>query len=76
MLKQLGSYIGQYKKYAILTPIFVILEVVCELIMPRVMAAIVDVGIPGGDLGYIIRMGALMLALAAISMAVGVLSAR
>ena len=45
MVKKLFSYIGEYKKYAILTPLLVVVEVVCELIMPRFMAKIVDVGI-------------------------------
>ena len=49
MLKTLAAYLEGYKKYALLAPLFVILEVVCELILPRVMAKIVDVGIETGD---------------------------
>ena len=76
MLKTLASYLREYKRLAILAPIMVILEVVCELILPRVMAKIVDVGIANADLSYILRMGALMLGLSALAMLCGVLSAK
>ncbi len=76
MLKTLGAYLSQYKRYALLAPLFVVLEVVCELILPRVMAKIVDVGIAEGDVPYIVRMGALMVVLAALAMALGVLAAK
>ena len=49
MLKKLASYIKEYKKDTILTPIFVILEVVMEVIIPLLMANIIDVGIQNGD---------------------------
>ena len=64
MLKKLASYLGEYRKYAVLTPLLVILEVACELSLPRFMAAIVDVGIASGDLPYILKMGGVMLVLA------------
>lgn len=76
MIKKLGAYIGQYKKYAILTPALVVLEVICELILPRLMAGIVDVGITRGDMPYILKNGGIMLALATVSMVCGVLAAR
>ena len=76
MLKTLASYLREYKRLAILAPIMVILEVICELILPRVMAKIVDVGIANADLSYILKMGALMLGLSALAMLCGVLSAK
>ena len=76
MLKTLASYLREYKRLAILAPIMVILEVICELILPRVMAKIVDVGIANADLAYILRMGAVMLGLSALAMLCGVLSAK
>ena len=76
MLKTLASYLREYKRLAILAPIMVILEVICELILPRVMAKIVDVGIANADLSYILRMGAVMLGLSALAMLCGVLSAK
>ena len=47
MIKKLLSCVGEYKKYAILTPIVMIGEVVMEVLIPLVMAKIIDVGIQG-----------------------------
>ena len=68
MLKKFLPYLGEYKKYAVLTPLLMVLEVLCELALPRFMANIVDVGIPGNDLSYILKMGGIMLVLAVGSM--------
>ncbi len=76
MLKTLAGYLGQYKRYALLAPLFVVLEVACELVLPRVMAQIVDVGIENGDVPYILRMGILMVGLAVLAMILGVLAAK
>lgn len=76
MVKKLSVYIGQYRRWAILAPVLVFVEVICEIIMPRLMAAIVDVGIAHSDMGYILRVGGVMLALAAVGMACGVTSAK
>ena len=64
MLKKLFPYLGEYKHLAIITPLLMILEVACELALPRFMANIVDVGIVQGDLNYILKMGGIMLVLA------------
>ncbi len=76
MLKKLLPYLGQYKKYAILAPVFVVFEVACELVLPLLMADIIDVGIAAGDTGYILRKGGLMVALAALAMFFGGMSAK
>ena len=79
MLTKLFKYIRGYGKAALLAPLLVILEVVCELILPRLMSQIIDVGIAdvtNGDFGYILRIGAVMLALAVFSMITGTLSVR
>lgn len=57
MVKRLAVYIRPYEKWALLAPVLVVLEVICEIIMPRLMASIVDVGIANGDMGHILRMG-------------------
>ncbi len=75
MIKKLLSYVGEYKKWILLAPVLMVAEVVCELILPRLMAAIVDVGIANGDMDAILKNGLLMLLLAAIGMAAGVLAA-
>ena len=76
MVKKLLAYVGEYKKWVLLAPVLMVIEVVCEIILPRLMAAIVDVGIAGSDMGAIVQNGLLMLLLAAVGMAAGVLSAR
>ena len=76
MLSLFLTHLEGYKKDAVKSPILIILEVICELLLPLVMAEIVDVAIPSGDTGYIFTLGAAMLLLAAISMACGVLAAK
>ena len=76
MLKKLFPYMGGYKHLALITPLLMILEVACELALPRFMAGIVDVGVAQGDLGYILKMGGVMLALAVCSMLCGMLGAK
>ena len=76
MLKKFLPYLGEYKKYAVLTPLLMVLEVLCELALPRFMANIVDVGIPGNDLSYILKMGGIMLVLAVGSMLCGMFGSR
>ena len=70
------THLQGYKKDAVKAPILIILEVICELLLPLVMAEIVDTAIPSGDVQYIFQMGAIMLLLAGISMLCGVLAAK
>ncbi len=76
MIKKLASYVKEYKKYAILTPIFVILEVVMEVIIPLLMAKIIDVGIQNNDTKYILEIGALLIVSAIMSLIFGMLSGK
>ena len=79
MLSKLFKYIRGYEKAAILAPLLVIAEVICELILPRLMSQIIDVGIAdvtNGDFPFILRIGAVMLVLAVLSMITGTLSVR
>ena len=76
MIKKLASYVKEYKKSAILTPIFVILEVVMEVIIPLLMANIIDVGIQNSDIDYILEMGILLIISAILSLTFGMLSGR
>jgi len=74
MIKSLGQYIREYKWVSIITPIFMMLEVVFETLIPKMMSSIVDYGInvPGGDMQHIYKMGAIMLALALGSLLTGI----
>ena len=76
MFKKLSKYVKEYKKDAILTPIFVILEVVMEVVIPLLMARIIDVGIQNGDVKYIVEIGGLLIVCAILSLTFGMLSGR
>jgi len=76
MIRKLFPYIGKYKIYAVLAPIAIIIEVFLEVNIPRIMAKIVDIGIANRDLEYILKMGAMMILMAAASLALGALAAR
>lgn len=76
MLKKLLSCVGEYKKYAILTPIVMLGEVIMEVLIPLVMACIVDYGIGGGDTSYTVKMGLLMALMAIFSLACGALGGK
>ena len=74
MVKTLLAQVKQYKKYSILAPIFVIIEVVMEVMIPYLMADLIDKGISAGDMSVIIRLGGIMIGAAIISLIAGVLS--
>ena len=76
MIKKLASYIKEYKKASILTPVFVVLEVVMEVIIPMLMSKIIDVGIPNSDIKYIMEICILLTLSAIMSLAFGMLSGR
>lgn len=76
MLKTLGSQIKEYKKASIATPIFMILEVIMETVIPLMMGSIIDYGVNVGDAGHIYRMGALMLLAACFSLFCGFMGGK
>ena len=63
MLKTLGAQVKEFKKASIATPIFMILEVIMEMIIPFMMASIIDDGVEKGDLHHIYVVGAFMVCL-------------
>lgn len=67
-MKSLLKYLKKYKKESILAPLFKMLEASFELLIPLVMASIIDVGIAGSDTGYVIRMCGIMIALGFIGL--------
>ena len=74
MLKTLMSCIGQYKRDALFAPLFVVLEVVMEVLIPLFMADLIDKGIAAGNMPYIQKMGLFLVFCALVSLAFGVLS--
>ena len=75
-LKILFSYLGAYRRDAILGVLFVTAETALELFIPVIMANIIDVGVPAGDINYLLLQGAYMLVCAAFSLALGLGYAR
>ena len=76
MIRTLASQIKEYKKVSIATPIFMILEVIMETIIPMMMASIIDNGVSVGDAGHIYKMGALMLLAACFSLFCGFMGGK
>ena len=76
MLSLFLTHLKGLKRDAVKSPIFILLEVFFELLLPLIMSEIVDVAIPGGDVSYIFKLGGLMLLVSGASMACGVLSAK
>ncbi|MCD7890425.1 MAG: ABC transporter ATP-binding protein/permease [Ruminococcus sp.] len=76
MYKKILSYVGEYKKYTLLSPLSIIGEVAMEVLIPTVMAMIIDNGIKQGDVSYVVKMGILMVIMAACSLCFGALAGR
>ena len=76
MIKQLLPCLGKYKKDAILAPIFVTLEVFLDILIPLLMADLIDLGIDMGNMGYIARCGVILVVMCIVSLAFGALSGR
>ncbi|MBO5622735.1 MAG: ABC transporter ATP-binding protein [Butyrivibrio sp.] len=71
MLKTLLSQVKEYKRPSILTPLCMIGEVICEMIIPILMARIVDRGIYGNDMAFILRCGVMMIVIALLGLFAG-----
>ena len=76
MVKKLLSCVGEYKKFVVLTPIVMLGEVLMEVLIPRVMAVIVDDGINKGDISLTVKMGLMMAGMAIFSLLCGSLGGR
>lgn len=67
-MKSLLRYLSSYKKESVFAPLFKLLEALFELFVPLVMARIIDIGIKNGDIGYILKMGGLLILLGIIGL--------
>lgn len=76
MLKTLAAHIKEFKKDSLLTPVFMILEVIMETIIPLMMASIIDDGVEAGNMNHIYFMGSLMVVTAFISLWAGVMGGK
>lgn len=75
-MKKLLPFMKKYKVFAILSPILMILEVLADIIIPYLMAFIVDIGIVNRDINYIIKIGLIMVISALLGMTFGVMSSH
>lgn len=77
MIRRLLPYLKGYERSSVIGPMLMVLEVACELVLPLLMANIIDVGINGGaGLSYILTQGGLMIVLACVSMFAGVVATK
>lgn len=76
MLKTLGAHVKEYTKASVLTPVYMILEVVFEMIIPLLMASIIDDGIKKGDMKHICMVGVVMLVAAGLGLMSGLLGGK
>ena len=76
MIKTLAAQIKEYKKVSIMTPIFMILEVVFEMLIPFLMASIIDDGVEAGNMQHIYKIGAVMIGAALCGLFCGVMGGR
>ena len=76
MIKKLASHLGEYNRAALLTPMFSALEAVMDILLPTIMAFIIDLGIEKGDMNAIVKYGLLTFAVAAIALLLGILAGK
>ena len=76
MIKRLSQSIREYKKDAILSPVFVCGEVILEVIIPFLTADLIDYGVDAGDMNFILKTGILLVICALVSLTFGILSGR
>ena len=76
MIKTILREVKEYKAASIATPLYMILEVIFEMMIPFLMASIIDYGVNAGDMGHILKTGLLMIVLAVMGLLAGILGGR
>ena len=76
MLKNILPCLGKYKKYAILAPLTMLIEVTMEVLIPIVMAQVINVGINEGNITYCVVGGIIMVAMSLFSMFGGIMCGK
>ena len=74
MIKELAKSVREYKKFAIMTPLIVALEVVMEVLIPLLMANLIDNGIYSGEMNEILKIGVMLILASILSLGFGILS--
>lgn len=76
MIRRLLKEVKEFKTASIITPLFMILEVMMEMMIPYLMASIIDKGVNAGDMGHIYKVGAIMIVAAVIGLFAGIMGGR
>lgn len=76
MIRTLLKEVKKFKRASLITPVFMMLEVIMEMLIPFLMASIIDDGVNAGDIGHIYRLGGLMIVVATIGLFAGVAGGR
>lgn len=76
MLKTLGAQVKEFKKDSILTPLFMVLEVIMEMAIPLLMASIIDDGVEKGDIRHICLIGGIMVVTALVGLFAGMMGGK
>lgn len=76
MIRTLLKEVKEFKRASLITPVFMMLEVIMEMLIPFLMASIIDDGVNAGDIGHIYRVGGLMIVVATIGLFAGVAGGR
>ena len=76
MVKTLMAQVKEYKKASLVTPVFMVLEVLMEILIPTLMALLIDNGVSTGNVRYVCIVGGIMVVMAVLSLVFGVLAGR
>ena len=76
MIKTLAAQIKEFKKASILTPVFMIMEVFFEMVIPLMMASIIDDGVEAGDMRHIYLVGVFMVGAALLGLFCGIMGGK
>ena len=76
IIRTLAGSMRQYRKESLLTPLFVVVESVLEIVIPTVMATLIDQGVTGGDMNAIVKFGLILLCCSAVSLITGFLAGK
>lgn len=76
MIKTLLAQVKEYKKSSILSPVFIVLEVIMEVLIPFMMASIIDNGVEKGDMQHVVFMGVCMIGAAMLALLFGAIAGK
>ncbi|WP_139905973.1 ABC transporter ATP-binding protein [Clostridium thermarum] len=76
MIKKILRYVNEFKRDSIITPVFIALEVVLEIILPYLMSMIIDNGVEKGNIKYVLTIGAIMIVASVLSLIFGALAGK